>query len=592
MLPTLKLKSLSFCSASPKAFDLWISALPMANVGEASRQLYNAIIELNQLELLAPQRLQLLELIRPRIYRLCELLEKHYLGHPITLPEKQRKIANLSQAMQLHLAHGYKLALMTMIDKSAPDKQRQPMALAAHRAISAMSATILRAAQLYSSYPVRCWHEAHQIFHYIQQCRFGQLVVTDDTDSEHPQSSVESAYKRLLLLGCCRPNQLRQRELQQVYQLFSHCCELTQLDLAEDSSALFVVDTQRDLPPVYRSQHTASSAGNPQGFETRELARHINDHLDASPKGKSAAQHLFGLPWSLSEATLIHLSHSFGVKSTRSSDRINGQGQLEVALGMSAVHYYCAGQTNFNAFLSASNIEESHENNFFLSTAQRKNDVWANAYDAQKPASLNDLESPINYRGANANTVNAVSEKPSFPLYPLPLVNKSPFGYCLQWSSEVPSALQAGEVLALRENHKEPWSIAVVRWIRQFKQQGTHVGVELLAMHASPCALQLRQKSGHNSEFLRALLLPPVAGSEQPESVLVPRMPFRSGNRVTLFHQGDSDQSQLSERIAATGSISQFALKYRQGKTPFRAATDGSGSARGDDDFASLWPSL
>ena len=53
-VPEQKTASLSFCDTTPKAFRVWIDQLPMANIGEVSRQLYHAIIELNHL-FLAPQ---------------------------------------------------------------------------------------------------------------------------------------------------------------------------------------------------------------------------------------------------------------------------------------------------------------------------------------------------------------------------------------------------------------------------------------------------------------------------------------------------------------------------------------------------------
>ena len=62
-VPEQKTASLSFCQTSPKAFRDWVNQLPMANIGEASRQLYHAIIELNHLFIAPQQRLQLLELI-------------------------------------------------------------------------------------------------------------------------------------------------------------------------------------------------------------------------------------------------------------------------------------------------------------------------------------------------------------------------------------------------------------------------------------------------------------------------------------------------------------------------------------------------
>ena len=111
-VPEQKTASLSFCDTTPKAFRAWIKQLPMANIGEVSRQLYHAIIELNHLFLTPQNRLRFLELIREKIHFVCSELSRHYLGLAVALPEKQRKIANLSQALQLHLASGYKLCLL------------------------------------------------------------------------------------------------------------------------------------------------------------------------------------------------------------------------------------------------------------------------------------------------------------------------------------------------------------------------------------------------------------------------------------------------------------------------------------------------
>ena len=120
-VPEQKTASLSFCDTTPKAFRLWAQQLPMVNIGEASRQLYHAILELNQVFMAPQQRLQFLEIIRDKIHFVCAELSRHFLGLAIALPEKQRKIANLTQALQLHLANGYKLCLLEFLDNGGAD---------------------------------------------------------------------------------------------------------------------------------------------------------------------------------------------------------------------------------------------------------------------------------------------------------------------------------------------------------------------------------------------------------------------------------------------------------------------------------------
>jgi len=77
--------------------------LPMANIGENVASLYHAIIELNQLFLPPQQRLQLLDVIREKIHFVCTELSPPLHRYAGSMPEKQRKIANLARPCNLHL---------------------------------------------------------------------------------------------------------------------------------------------------------------------------------------------------------------------------------------------------------------------------------------------------------------------------------------------------------------------------------------------------------------------------------------------------------------------------------------------------------
>jgi hypothetical protein len=115
-------QGLSFCDASPRDLKKWVDGLPKANIGETARQLYQALVELNQLKTPSENRLQLLEILRPEIYFVCKQLEKHFLNQAIVLDERPRKVANLCQALQNHLAIGYWL----QIDCRAPISAGRP----------------------------------------------------------------------------------------------------------------------------------------------------------------------------------------------------------------------------------------------------------------------------------------------------------------------------------------------------------------------------------------------------------------------------------------------------------------------------------
>ena len=103
-VPTPDKQGLSFCEASPRDLKRWIAGIPKANIGETARQLYQALIELNQLQTPSDNRLQLLELLRPEVHFVCQHLERHFLNQAIVLDDRPRKVANLCQALQHHLA--------------------------------------------------------------------------------------------------------------------------------------------------------------------------------------------------------------------------------------------------------------------------------------------------------------------------------------------------------------------------------------------------------------------------------------------------------------------------------------------------------
>ncbi|MEX2476518.1 GTPase [Marinobacter sp.] len=590
-VPDQKTASLSFCETSPKAFRDWIKQLPMANTGEASRQLYHAIIELNHLFIAPQQRLQFLELIRPKIHFVCSELSRHYLGLAIALPEKQRKIANLSQALQLHCASGYKLCVLELLDNGGLVKNRKPVAMSVHRAISELAATIVRAHQLYCPSPAQSWLECHRLFRFAHRNNLASVTVDDDTLVHRLSSTVEDSYKRILLLGCARPNQLRQNELLQTYELFETWTEHTQCDpeLGEDS--LFAVNMERDTSPIYRSLLEQKAGPDTFGFDTRQLSKLLADTLHAGTGNKEQPAQL-QLPSRVSETLLTHLCQALGILAKRNFNRISSQGTLEVCVGLTATHYFISGEKQFNEFVSGNDSGHQDEENLFIRSARKREDAWAGAHDAGPSEDrLYAADTPINFRSSHGQSVSAASDKARPQAHHALLINTSPGGYCVAWESNVPPSLQTGEILGVREQSSHPWSIAVVRWIRQARNQGTEIGIELLAPSASPCGVRLIQKVGNSSEYLRGLLLPEISVVNQAATLITPRLPFQSGSRISLLHEGREDNGQLLRKLSATGSISQFELKLHNADA-LAAGSPPPTPGTNEDEFDSLWPSL
>ncbi|MFD2231488.1 hypothetical protein [Alkalimarinus sediminis] len=592
-VPEQSLATLSFCDATPHHVEEWVSSLPMANIGETARQLYHAIIELNQLIISSQIRSQLLELIRPAIQYVCNELSKHYLNQPIILPEKQRKIANLSQALQIHLATGYKVVILENAENPKNEKAKKSLAVACHRVISEYGRTALRSSQLYCPSPKNVWLESHAIFKFAEASDLLKYAIKDERNISKPETTIEEAYKRLLLLGCCKTNQLRQSDLTQIYNAFEVWASYTDIGEYYSSNSTFVLNMESDAPPVYRSLLHDSLTDHFYGFDTSTLVQHLTDFLSSNGRKDQGDDSVIEMPSNIQDQLIAHLAQALGILTKRNFKRMSSKGHLQLCTGLSAAHYFCSGEVEFNTQLIQDVIKRqlaSDEENMFLHRSKKQNDAWSGAFDAGPSGGDTEEHASIPVNFTRSIYDEEKHKKPTFKHYNAPLINTSPGGYCLQWLGEIPGNIQAGEILGIRENEAHPWSVAVIRWIRQVKQHGTQIGIELLAPSAQPCGVQLIQKTGENSEYLRGLLLPELSAIGQAATLITPRLPFQTGQKILLNQQGEETKCQLNRRVAATGSFSQFELKIFSGGgiEELPKATKSSS----DDDFDSLWPSL
>ncbi|MBP8184471.1 MAG: molecular chaperone [Pseudomonas sp.] len=595
-VPTPQQQQLTFCEPNPRELKRWVAGLPKANLGETARLLYQALVELNQLACTADTRLQLLELLRPEVYYVCKHLERHFLNQAVVLDERPRKVANLCQALQNHLAIGYKLIVVQEVGSTAREPL-QRLVTALQRASHSLCGSLIRASQLYCPVPEGLWLELHQLYQIGCNQALQHISVRDEQaqPAATPSLSLEQTYLVALLLGCARCNQMRQSGIARLAEALEPWCALAKLQPASLASSLFAIAPLVDGPPRYKSLFPVGEQSKLLGIDSQPLADAIREYLLLPVENRKQSQ--LQVPDGFSLDVLQHLGAAWGDISERTFQRNNGQGTLTLSIGMSSVHYFIAGQVAFSEVLK----KTAHTVKFSAQAVDSGPDIWGGAFDAQRITQWEPglpMEEIV-YRAQDSTKPEPVpAEEETVELYPtynLTIINHSPGGYCLSWPKEVPGQLQAGEILGLQDSPEQAWSVAVVRWIRQVRGGGTQMGIELVAPFAQPCGLQLMRKTEQHSQFLRALLLPAIAAISRPATLITPRLPFQEGNKVLINLNGNEQRAVLSRKQTSTGSFTQF--EYRnvelsnapQGKP----VTAPSGQVKaGEEDFDSLWKSL
>jgi hypothetical protein len=576
---------LSFCDANPRDLARWIAALPKANIGETAKQLYQALVELNQVKLGTDIRLQLLELLCPETDFICRSLEKYFTNQPIVLGERARKVATLCQALQNNLAIGYKLVVTAEVGKPRP----AILALALQRTAASLYQQLERAYLLYCPVPEGLWFELHQLYRIAAHFRVAQQSVPASAQ-EKSQTDVQRTYAAALLLGCARSNQLRQIDIARLAGTLPQWSHMLRLQPADAATSLFLIAPSQDGPPRYRSLFEPEALGGLVGLDTHPLVDAIS-HFLLLPEEQSSQARL-PVPPGFSADLLQHLVAAWGDISERTFQRNGADGELTLCIGMSALHCQLAGGMSFHQTLK----QERKPGPASFGHGGPK-DVWSTAFDAHPIDWDEGMHlSDIQYRSTTEQNEQAEQDKnESYPTYQVRIVNQSPGGYCLSWPAEVPPQLQAGELVGIEDRARRTWGVALVRWIRQVRGGGPQMGVELIAPTAQPCGLKLLRKQEQDSQYLRALLLPAIPVISRPASLITARLPFQQGHKVMINQHGAEMRALLTRRQSSSGCMNQFEyhelgeVSDTQGKPVTAQQEQGGG---GDEDFDSLWHTL
>ena len=612
-IPPQDLSMLSFCSPQPKRLQEWVDALPQMNIGESAKQLYAAIQEINRFQTDSHTRLQMLEILRGPIRYVCKSLGKHFLNKPVILPPKESKIANLAQALQNHLATGYKAIVVQALPRlKVNDREaKRDASLAIHRALTEQAHVLLRSYQLYYPAPPNFWREAHLLYMISEQCKILDTNIkcpSEDASKNLPPtvSTINDIYLRLLLLSTCKPNQLRQQQIEHVFDATASWTQYTSMESNSEAKSLYTINLLSDTPPIYNAL-MAAVGENTNGNHLRYLnAAELSDHLRVQlqlPSDQPHPDQSFSVPKDIANDLIRQLIQAWGVLTERAFTRLEEAGQLTLCLGLSATHYFVSDKADFATMMSDNgpdSILDIDESNPFLNSGPtnrrdtiESGDVWGLNVEANSHA-ISAKQGGIEFDIASFQEEGDVQTPDKYPSYKCTIVNTSPGGFCLSWRQDVPPQVKTGEIVGIQEASKRHWSIGVIRWVKQFKKDGARMGIELLAPKADACGTQVLHKKGDVSEFLRTLELPELKAIGQPATLITPNIAFHVGYKVNINKNAEVGKAQLIKQVASTVSFSQFQYKWMsvtQKVAPTTPTSDTKTTPK-EDDFDSIWSSL
>lgn len=197
---------------NPKEVSIWVSGLPMANVGETSRQVFKTLVEFNRIDIPNLDRIKIAELLRRPVGYISDNLHKYYHDSSFPLSAKNRKIAVLNRELYTELALAYKIFIHSMLSGESGKFDRKLLIIAIHRAMRFLSTVSYQSVIVYDPIPPNVWKEIHRLYAYAEHNQIHELAVKDGKNKDSV-SSIASLYKQTLLFSICSPYRMRPRKL-------------------------------------------------------------------------------------------------------------------------------------------------------------------------------------------------------------------------------------------------------------------------------------------------------------------------------------------------------------------------------------------
>ena len=596
-IPAQHTADLASFDVRPKFMDKWITSLPMANLGETSRLVFKAVVEINRLEMPIQQRYKAMELLRKPCHYIVESLEKHFAGRPLPLNKRNRKISELARALLSELSVGYKIIARQIETSSRPDLKLLTNTL--HRAMSYQGLLLLRSYQVYAPYPRGIWKELHTIYHFIESYDLLKQVIKDPLNLLPGNSSIETLYKKILLLSLAMPYRLHRGEIDKVCTLlnqfvnFSHLNKITE---GTPPAGLFIIDLDSDNQPGYLAMHNSNDFSGCRLLNTSEMIINLNEQLQAPD-----SELLSIVTPDLSKRLLS----AWSVLSKRSFSRLHKNDSFaNVAFGLSAAHYFVSGEQSFSSTPSQhdgetvlnSKVSDFHSTRVHaLSDVAKGPDVWNMNFTYSKNDPING-ESDKNSL-TNGNTVTSAPNS-EYQTVELAMSNVSAGGYCLVSRENVDFSAHVGDLLAIHDNNEtslEQWGIGVIRRMLSNRSSNIELGIEMLTPNAVAVAARLESADDNQpgSDYLRCLMLPELRTIEQPATIITPSMPFKKESHIRINLQDHSILAVLSKQLESTGSFSQFEFKVLEENMV--DSDNNKNNIEGpinENDFDSIWSTL
>ncbi len=587
--------------ARPKAVEKWLQQLPRANTGECARMYFKFLRELNRVEIADADRFRILELCREPGEFIYQALSKHYLGLAFPLPEKKQHIALLARELECEMAVGYKIIINNRLSGKAGKIDKHTFHLTLLRCCEHLGRVLLRSYLVYTPPPAAIWEELHGLYRYAEQQKLhlGELRAAG--------SNIEQHYLRSVLLHLTNPARLRQADIIKIHELLLEWTAKARLTPYGSTPAegVVVVDLASATPPDLNAMPEGADNQWLRLLELTPMLQYISEHAGTYTRSFGAKDALQQLKL-LAPHTLHQLLFTWSGGAKRHFTRSHTQGNVDLAIGLRAAHHFLleAEQRREPVENATNRPFRPTDSGMFEIKSRFKSgaavphniDIWNPSYTiAAHEADYNidfdsqTIEGSLIDRGAEPDA--------HYEIHACVSVDESATGYRLVWipweGKKPPLNIQVGELVVIRGGDAKqnlPWSVGLIRWIKNTTREKVELGVEKLAPYAMAAGIRSKVKGKEAGDVQRALLLPRIKAIDQAETLLLPAL-IDASRTLKLYYHGKTVPIKLTAMVDSTGAIAQYEFEETH-RDKVTARQDDNDNGQLEQEFDGVWKTL
>ena len=582
-----------------KKLEPWIADLPRANLGETARLIYRVLKDSNTLQYSYQERIFFLEKMREPVFYITSTMKKYYVGVNFPLADKNYKVASACREILFALATGYKIAIEDHLANSLLFTDKKLLSKLIHRSLSSLGHVLMTSYQAYEPFPKDIWGDIHKLYAFAENRKLLNTEVSDAHRKHNLYSSIREEYLRLLLVQLASPYKLRQGEISKVFFALERWAKEARLVKLADQSAQsrFAVNLLGNCPPRSLALTTEKCSAETECriIDTGDLAQVVQEELSNSTD--MATTTLPGIEMQrneLSHDLLRRLLLAWGVVPKRLFPRVHKSEKLRITLGLSSTHKVITDgnysrQGDPAAYNTQTKDKFIHTARFNSSNISNVNetqpDIWDMIYPGAKPQTSPTVEEP----DINDTQINLHVGQSYYHIETWAMLNESANGYCLASKATSDTNIQVGELIGVQrsgDGHTWKWGVGVVRWMKQIRDQGLSLGIEMLTPDAAAIGIK-SAFSDNDEDYKRTLMLPELPAIKQSKTLITGPVPFRVGNQLEMRILGKKMGISLTRQIRNTGFFAQFEFDVvEQGE---RNQAEKKQSPDDKEDFDSIW---